>query len=274
MPILAVTMSLGLLGLQVGAPVRLSPTRGTMGEILSLAQDVMLLVQIEPLRLSQDQVAALLDIYRGDEATQQIEAIDRVLSFKERLLRGEQVSPVELRDALSLLREGRGRQTKQNDKKLDRVLDVLTDWQKTLLGGGILRFAGRAGRGRYADELAVGVLVGLTRVPEQQWPEVRSQRAQCVAGAATGTDPKQVEEAVGEFLDRVHAMDENEVRAKADELVEEANALATTPIPVLMLLRSVDEQEVRRRAAQLFLNPVLPSLLDEMAEARGWKAAE
>jgi len=201
--------------------------------------------------------------------------LERLQNLRQRLLKGEEVSPVELRTAMSMVRDGRRRGLGAEDgPRLDRAMGVLRDWQKAVLAGGLLRFGVNAGRLRAAEDPAVEVLVAIANTPDERWEAEKQGMVQRVAGAAAEGRVENTAATVAEFLDRVHHMDENQVRAKADELVQEAEALAVTPVPVLLLLQAPKEAEVRERARRLFLDPAMPGLLTEMAEARGWKVAD
>lgn len=270
--------SLTLTGAGVSAPARGGPVAALpLARTWTLAQDVMLLTQLEPLKLSEGQVGQLLGLYGEWQNTPDDEraVLERLESLRDRLLRGEEVRLVELRTALSMIRNGRraGRGEADGDR-LDRVMDVLKDWQKAVLAGGPLRVGANAGRLRAAQEPLVEVLVAIANTPDERWQGERQAMIQRVAGAVVEERAENTAVAVGEFLDRVHHMDENQVRARAEELVQEAEALAVTPVPMLLLLQAPKEAEVRERAARLFLDPAMPRLLRAMAEARGWQVAE
>lgn len=260
-----------------GQPMR--AVAAVQTEAALLVRDVMMLSQFATLGLSREQVEKLLEIYA--EAGPRLDAgtsgLQQLQELRQRLLRGEQVTPTEMRDVFRIMRE-LGRQGpglgQGGQELLAKVLGVLKEWQKVVLvapnGQRIRLMVRRKGENPFAD-----VLVGIANVPEEQWAEMREQLARRASeAAAEEADREEVAENVREFLNRVHGMDEAQVRAKANELVEEANALVQTRVPLIMLLQPIDQEMLQRRAAGLFLNPRTPELLREMAEVRGWKVPE
>jgi ketosteroid isomerase-like protein len=238
-----------------------------------VAQEVMMLLQLAPLNLSQDQVEKLIALYRQESGSPgKTPATEQLNNLKQRLLRGEEVTPTEIRDVFTLMREvGRPERSGAPHALVDKILDVLEEWQMAVLTGGSWQFGARGARAKMGQEFAAEVLVAIANTPADQWSAVKASAVKRVVGAARATDREQLEQALGEFLERVRQMGADEVRRKVDEMVEEVEALATTSVPVMVLLRPLNMQEVRERVAQLFVNPVVPELLDEMAAARGWR---
>ena len=238
-----------------------------------LAHQIMLLVQVNQLRLSPQQVGAILKAYTevgvGQEHQQQ--ATSELERIKERLLRGEKVSWRELRDALSTVRSPvRGQQQWQLIGQLaDRVMTILDEWQLALIQHSRSGWPA-ARRGRRDGAREADVLVALTGLQEDEWPDTRDKLAKRIAGAAGGDE--QVFAAARDFLDRVHQMDEQTIRSKASELFAELQTMLPEDIYAPALLAPIDTAEVRKRLMFLLADPWLPRVLKEMAEARGWTA--
>ncbi len=239
-----------------------------------LAHQIMLLVQINQLRLSRDQVLDVLKAYdeaRLGEQQQSSGAEAELKRLKDRLLRGENVRWRELRDAMSLLRSPlRGRERWEKIGKLaDRVIPILQEWQIALLASNRDPLAALA-RLRRKGGGEADVLAALLDVDPDAWPEYRDKLAKRIAGAA---GDEQAFAAARDFLDRVRKMDEQTVRAKAPELAAELQTLVPEDIPALVLIAPIDQTLARRRLMMLLADPALPEVLRELAETRGWTSA-
>ncbi len=245
-------------------------------KIWQLAQDIMLLSQIHPLNLSAEQVRSLLRIYQtAPRPSVDEEAMKDLEQIRAKLLKGEEIDINELKDVgrlmRSAMRPGFGGRIGA-PQLLQQILSVLAEWQKVVLANPWSQFTRLVIRQAGQRPLLEGFLQ-IAEADEAQWPTLRRQLQSRVVEAA-GANNEQVAEVCGEFLDRVHGMDEQQVRSRIVELIEEADAIADTPVPVSVLFQPIDEQRLMRRASQIFLNPRMPGLLTEMAKARGWKLEE
>jgi len=247
-------------------------------DLYRLAREVMLLSEIAPLRLSQQQVKALLAVYRaaGRLAQPDSAIVGQLQQLRQRLLGGEPVAAKDIQGVLAGLpvevrRGGMGRGGAPSDL-VDKAVAVLEDWQQAIL-------ANRSGltlqqiidsRANPPTAQTAQVLIAIAGVPKQQWPDQRTRLADRVAAALDESQRKQVRAAILDFLDRVHELNETQIRAQAADLWQSVTSLVPPELPVLGLLQDVDPASVRRRAAPLFVDPLTPGLLQEMAAARGW----
>jgi len=247
-----------------------------------LAHDVVVLAQLAPLRLTQQQVAALARILREAKTGPSVgeDLATQLSRMKQSLLSGEQLQPRDMAQAAALARGGLERRPGRRAEAgtadqalLDKLLGVLEDWQKAMLANpsGILAPAAVRARKAGLSEADVRMLLRLREVPPDRWPTEKENLAKRFASVAENADRAHLEAAAADFLERVRRMSEADIRKRAAELAEEASALVGGRASGLALLAPVDEESLRRRAANLLLDPALPRLLDEMAAARGWK---
>ncbi|MCX7598045.1 MAG: hypothetical protein N2512_04145 [Armatimonadetes bacterium] len=263
------------------------PQEGASADTWQLARDVVLLAQLAPLRVGQQQVAALFKVLTESRARQVGgPAMAAELSrIKQSLLAGEQLQARDLAQVAALAksgaerrralerRTGRGPEPGTDDEELlQKVLAVLEDWQKAVLARppGILAPAAARARKRGLSEGDLRILLRLREIPPDRWPEAKEDLAKRLASVAEDADRAHLQAAASDFLERIHQMSETDIRARGAELVEEADALVGGSVAALALLAPVDQELLRRRAATLFLDPALPRLLLEMAAARGW----
>jgi hypothetical protein len=250
-----------------------APTPSAPADPWGLAWDVFLLARLAPLRLSEQQVQALLQVYQetgvleGGAAT-----VAQFSNLKNRLLQGQEVALGELRDVFTLLRSPFGAVAERNlnSAALDKLLAVLEDWQLVVLanaGWGAARW--REARRPHPPSGAAEALVALRRIPEQEWAAQKRTIAKRFASAAPA-DQQQVEAGVADLLERIRQMSDDEIRRRVGELVQELEIFAPAQLDALSLLQPVDQTALRRQAAALFLDPRLPRLLQELAAARGW----
>lgn len=245
-----------------------------------LAHDVVVLAQLAPLRLTQQQVLALLKILNeaGTEPSVGEDIVAQLSRMKQTLLSGQQLQARDLVQVAALARGGwerragrRAEVSAANQSLLAKLLSVLEEWQKAVLASpvGTLTPVGRARKARLS-EAEIRTLLHLHEIPPDRWPAEKQALAKRLASVAEDADRANLEAAAADFVERIRQMSEAEVRKRAAELAEEADALTGGRASGLALLAPIDEENLRRRASILLLDPALPRLLAEMAAARGW----
>ncbi|MCD6351680.1 MAG: hypothetical protein J7M26_06135 [Armatimonadetes bacterium] len=254
------------------APTAVAPGTATW----TLARDVMLLMQINSLHLTKEQVQKILAVYSRHQAstTEQDQRVAQLYALRERLLKGEEVSMVELRDAMRIIR-GRGQPGTEKELIAGEILDLLEPWQQLVLSGGARAFVAKQGvlQQKMGDPL-VDALIWVAQIPEDQWASTKKEILERVASPVPQEERDNYKAAMSDFLDRLRSLGPDEVRAKGRELVQEMQALADARVPAALLLRPIDKEWLLKSVSQLFLQPSVPTLLREMAETRGWSVQE
>lgn len=246
-----------------------------------LVHDVVLLAQLAPLRLSPEQVTTLLKILgearTGPTVSEDLAA--QLSRIKQSLLSGEQLQPRDFAQVAAIAKGGLERRIGRRlapgtaDKNLlDKLLGVLEDWQRAVLARplGTLAPAAARARKKAVSDSDIRALLRLREIPPDRWPAEKQELTKRFASLAAHADRVHLEAAAADFVERVRLMSEAEIRKRAAELVEEADALTGGQALGLVLLAPIDEESLHRRAALLLLDPSLPRLLAEMATARGW----
>jgi hypothetical protein len=250
-------------------------------DLYQLGREVTLLAQLAPLHLTEKQVKGILALYRdsGRLALPDAPIVDQLTQMRQHFLVGDSVAAKDVQAVVAALPQdarmmrggGGGRGGPAPNEMVDKSLALLEEWQQAILANRtdtlqqiITRRAGTP----TAD--ATRVFLAIAAVPNEQWATQRTHLADRVAAAVEEKQRKQVCDALLDFLDRIHGMNEVQVRTQADELWQNIVALFPPELPVLSLLQDVDPQNLRRRAAPLFLDPMTPDVLREMATVRGW----
>jgi hypothetical protein len=243
-------------------------------DVYRLGREVMLLAQLAPLHLSEQQVKAMLGIYRdaGRLAQSNSAVVGELQQVKQQLLAGREVTAKDVQRVLATLpvetrRSGRA----APNETVDKVVAVLDEWQQAIIANRsetLLQILAR--KGKPPVEETARALLRISGVSRQDWPAEKAHLADRIAAAVDEKQRTQLRAAMLDFLERVHGMSETEIRSHAAELWQDISALVPVELPVLSLLQPIDAESLRRRAAPLVLDPLTPMLLQEVATARGW----
>ena len=239
---------------------------------ITLFQDLNQLAIIGALKLTDEQMAKICDLYTGKDGwfaqLQKNDTIAKLRAFRARMVRGEAVSLDEL-GALNTLVLGA---LQQNDF-LDKIAKILTPDQMAELEQPFRRQmqAAAAKAGQAPVEPLLTQIATFRGMDDEVWVTETNKIADDVAAAAgaKGTPPyDQTRRDFVEFLNRVRRMNDKQFAEGQKELLENLKAL----VPKEYIPRTGNEaatKELHRPATMmLFLSPRMCVLMQEMRAAR------
>lgn len=246
-----------------------------------LLEDIELLRQIAPLKLTVPQIDQLLAMYgelgiAEPEASFNEKTLRELGDIKARLLQGGEMTredTVVLNGVLKLT--GAGRMRARFLPQIEAALrEILTPGQMLLLRQP--QVADRAAD-RPQEQVAranLKILAAAVAVPAEDWPAVRDAAiAGLTLNIADPAEKQAARQALPAFLDRLRELGEEGITRDAEELAGDLQAL----MPSGMSLLSADALVVARggkaqdraslRAVAVFASPELPRILQEMKAA-------
>lgn len=252
------------------------------GVAAQLLDDINVLQRLVPLKLTDEQLAAVLQVYENQPAEPEAESVQKMREMKQRLVGGTALVSSDLAILRGLAQRALGvrrGEVQAGEPAVERltplgqsIWDLLTMQQKASLLGEVSGPAADNQRaGRQVALRAVRAIGSWRGLDPAQWTAARDFVAKALAAPAGTPDTDAYRNAVRlytEFLDRIKAMPDTDFARGQDELTAELQALVPLSGHLTVALAECTPRQIVGAMAVSFLAPTAPRLLKEIQAAR------